>query len=606
MDHEELPAWVAVAAAMCAPAEGTPSLELARDLFDAVVEYAALLGVSEWWDRGLPFGRRQREALSGLMEDSRWAEPLDALLQSGERLSLLGDTHTLLPDDHPVTRAWQELSGRSGQASIADLVGVVASGAAVPAIAGPLLKEAALAMAASMPGMTRWTLCQVRSVGARGSRLELRFRALLGTGWPIMRLTEPPVRPQVIEGELALWDGYDGAIVVPRWLAWFDEPRGVLRLLAGRDRQTGQVVYASRRPGMQPLFLSIMPGGAPPFLQPGQPDEEPGGLTVEISDDDLTADRPVERLHPATPPRSVDGSVEDLPDIGAPDELRTVMQVISGRDVFRFRELRGDLPLVIGRSAAHAELVIQHPKVSRRNTQISLDQGSWWVRDLQSTNGTLLNGHPVGVEPVRLTLGDVLQVGPSLVRIEQMPADELRRLDRVLRYPFAPDRDPLTGLLKRQALDARVQQGFAGARVGLVLHVDELSALQNARGIDLADMVWLTVARLVMLEVERELRQRGLPRPELMAELGYGEALVVLESLDLRGAADLAERLQAAVARQTWVPALEVTLTASVVEVEPGQPADDWIDRARQLAFLGRARRGPGRIHGAGRAGQNG
>ena len=64
---------------------------------------------------------------------------------------------------------------------------------------------------------------------------------------------------------------------------------------------------------------------------------------------------------------------------------------------------------VIGRSG-DADIVIAAQEVSRRHAQIAPDAGGWTLRDLDSTNGVLLNGRPLGV-PARLSDGDVIEIG---------------------------------------------------------------------------------------------------------------------------------------------------------------------------------------------------
>jgi len=68
------------------------------------------------------------------------------------------------------------------------------------------------------------------------------------------------------------------------------------------------------------------------------------------------------------------------------------------------------LPLVIGRST-EATLRVQDRLVSRRNCEIVRIDGSLVVRDLGSTNGTLVNGQHITEAP--LTPGDRLTVGTT-------------------------------------------------------------------------------------------------------------------------------------------------------------------------------------------------
>lgn len=68
----------------------------------------------------------------------------------------------------------------------------------------------------------------------------------------------------------------------------------------------------------------------------------------------------------------------------------------------------------VGRSA-QADLALRETSVSGEHARLRRQQGTWWVHDLTSTNGTFLNDVPVDGE-VALRPGDVLRLG--VVRLE--------------------------------------------------------------------------------------------------------------------------------------------------------------------------------------------
>ena len=72
-------------------------------------------------------------------------------------------------------------------------------------------------------------------------------------------------------------------------------------------------------------------------------------------------------------------------------------------------------PIVIGR-APGADIVIPTDYVSARHARFSLTGTSLSVEDLNSTNGTLLNGHPV-TEPVACSEGDIVTIGNVDIKI---------------------------------------------------------------------------------------------------------------------------------------------------------------------------------------------
>ncbi len=64
--------------------------------------------------------------------------------------------------------------------------------------------------------------------------------------------------------------------------------------------------------------------------------------------------------------------------------------------------------LVIGRGRG-ADFVVPEPTISRAHAAVGYDEGGFFVQDLGSTNGTLLNGEHRQREP--LEHGDEIQIG---------------------------------------------------------------------------------------------------------------------------------------------------------------------------------------------------
>lgn len=69
----------------------------------------------------------------------------------------------------------------------------------------------------------------------------------------------------------------------------------------------------------------------------------------------------------------------------------------------------------IGRGQG-CDVVVDEAGVSRRHTEVYWSEGSWRVRDLQSTNGTHLEG--VRIESARLSAHNVLTLGSKGPRIQ--------------------------------------------------------------------------------------------------------------------------------------------------------------------------------------------
>ncbi|MBM3143525.1 MAG: FHA domain-containing protein [Chloroflexi bacterium] len=73
--------------------------------------------------------------------------------------------------------------------------------------------------------------------------------------------------------------------------------------------------------------------------------------------------------------------------------------------------------IAIGRDP-HCECVIDSKTVSTYHARLSFSQGQWWVEDLESTNGTLLNQQPV-TAPTVVASGDQLRCGEATITIEE-------------------------------------------------------------------------------------------------------------------------------------------------------------------------------------------
>ncbi len=86
------------------------------------------------------------------------------------------------------------------------------------------------------------------------------------------------------------------------------------------------------------------------------------------------------------------------------------------------RSLRGlhvDIlgPVVVGRSPS-SDIVVDEPYVSSTHARFTLQGPALVVEDMGSTNGTLVNGRPIG-QAVTLREGDEVQVGDTIMRVSR-------------------------------------------------------------------------------------------------------------------------------------------------------------------------------------------
>lgn len=92
-------------------------------------------------------------------------------------------------------------------------------------------------------------------------------------------------------------------------------------------------------------------------------------------------------------------------------QINLVVHAGEDANILSFRSSE----VVIGRDPA-CDCPLDDPAISARHARLSYHHNQWWVEDLHSRNGTLLNQVLVK-EPVVITAGDKLQCGPVVMEI---------------------------------------------------------------------------------------------------------------------------------------------------------------------------------------------
>ncbi len=98
-----------------------------------------------------------------------------------------------------------------------------------------------------------------------------------------------------------------------------------------------------------------------------------------------------------------------------------MLDVLQGPDRGMKFGLPDAEPQLIGRSSE--ALPLTDTTVSRRHAELTPDDGRWLLRDLESSNGTFVNGERVTAEPVELSPGDQIRCGSTLMVFAVSPDD---------------------------------------------------------------------------------------------------------------------------------------------------------------------------------------
>ncbi|MBV8727131.1 MAG: DUF3662 domain-containing protein [Candidatus Eremiobacteraeota bacterium] len=118
--------------------------------------------------------------------------------------------------------------------------------------------------------------------------------------------------------------------------------------------------------------------------------------------------------------------VEDPAVVTGAVEIDTAFTETPAAKHYRLRIVKGlppegiyplDRTVAIGRSTTN-DVVLTDPRVSRRHARIETSSGEPILVDLDSTNGTFVNGKRV-TEPLHLSAGNVMTLGNTTLAIEE-------------------------------------------------------------------------------------------------------------------------------------------------------------------------------------------
>jgi len=196
--------------------------------------------------------------------------------------------------------------------------------------------------------------------------------------------------------------------------------------------------------------------------------------------------------------------------------------------------------LVVGRQEG-IDGHIHDTDLSRRHARVFRTEGGFALEDLQSTNGTWLNGRRV-TGTVELQDGDRIQMARGvLLRFHLQDGMEQEAAKRI--YESAV-RDPLTQLYNRRYLDERLASEFAYAvrhRVPLsvlLVDVDLFKEVNDAHGHAVGDEALRALASAM---------QRVVRVEDLLARYGGEEFCVAARGTSARQSRVLADRLRSTV-----------------------------------------------------------
>jgi two-component system, cell cycle response regulator len=244
---------------------------------------------------------------------------------------------------------------------------------------------------------------------------------------------------------------------------------------------------------------------------------------------------------------------------GRPVSKDAALVVLYGDDLGR-RYMLARVETIIGRSSK-SDIPVNQESVSRRHAKLSHTGRAVVIRDLESTNGTLVNDERVAEYELRN--GDLVKIGRTIFKfiaggnIEQLYHEEIYRLTTV---------DGLTRAYNRRYFLEQLEREMGrclryGRRLTLGLFdIDSFKAVNDTHGHLAGDQVLTEIAALVRSKIRRE---------DVFARLGGDEFALALPEITLAQGLVVGEKLRKLVEKREFRhdgEALALTISMGLLE----------------------------------------
>ena len=266
-------------------------------------------------------------------------------------------------------------------------------------------------------------------------------------------------------------------------------------------------------------------------------------------------------------------------------ELIPCFFVLSGElanEVFRII----NNTVLIGRSS-EADFFLKNDSISRKHARVDLQGETYTLTDLESTNGTIVNGQ--NINQVSLKHGDVIQIGDTQIRFGFYTENNLQNLEDSRTKAV---RDSLTNIANRQffleTLKREVNYSIRQRQplTCIILDIDHFQKVNEEFGHDFGDQILQLIAENLM---------EGLRAYDLICRYGGEEFAILLRDTALDNALVFAERVRKRIEgleidREGHEISLTVSMGVSTSNPDYVQEANDLLRQADRYLFEAKKR----------------
>jgi len=236
----------------------------------------------------------------------------------------------------------------------------------------------------------------------------------------------------------------------------------------------------------------------------------------------------------------------------------------------------------IGRSS-ECTLALKDDLVSRRHTRIKRIFALYFVNDLESANGTFVNGERVSM--AQLNDGDQIRVGDSTLKF----VANYHEVEYSRRAFTLATVDPLTGAHNKWHFDETLAKEVhraagRGTSLGLiVLDIDHFKRVNDTFGHPAGDLVLAKVAETIKAWLSPE---------SVFCRVGGEEFAVIAPGMDRSAVLGVAEQIRVAiegVSLDHEGRSIAVTVSLGVAELAPAEGPNDLYRRADEKLYASKA-----------------
>jgi diguanylate cyclase (GGDEF)-like protein len=240
--------------------------------------------------------------------------------------------------------------------------------------------------------------------------------------------------------------------------------------------------------------------------------------------------------------------------------------------------------MVLGRDPS-ADIAILDQSISRKHARVTKADGKIYITDLGSQNGTLINDKKLAPDVARpLAKEDMIKLGSTIMKY--LPQGELETLF-LGNLGSAAHTDALTKIYNKRYLMDVLEVEFKRAKALhtdfsiLFCDLDHFKRVNDTYGHEAGDQVLREFAALV--------RSNHIRPKDIFARYGGEEFVVLLGNTSGKDAAEIGERIRAAVETHPFIyegKRLAVTTSMGVAELKTGiESAATLLKQADQALY---------------------